>query len=132
MSENQAIFAEDLHVKGMLRNHCLAKSISDAGWGEFLRQIQYKSEWNGVRFEQIDRFFPSSKRCNACGWINESLSLANREWDCKGCGCVIDRDLNAAQNILLFGQKMVRREPSKPKRSGRGGALKPLAELRSP
>lgn len=131
VSKNQAIFAESLNVKGMLRNHCLAKSIADSGWNEFLRQLRYKSEWNGVKFEQIDRFFPSSKRCNSCGWINESLTLKDREWDCKGCGCIVDRDLNAAQNILQFGQKMVRREPSKPKRSGRGGVVMPLAELRS-
>ncbi len=132
VSENQAIFAEDLNVKGMVRNHCLAKSISDCGWSEFLRQIQYKSEWNGAVFGQIDRFFPSSKRCNACGRINESLSLNNREWDCRDCGTIVDRDLNAAQNILLFGQKSVGRDTPKPKRLGRGGAVRPLVEPRSP
>jgi len=131
VSENQAIFAEDLNVKGMMANHCLAKSISDAGWSEFIRQIKYKSEWNGVYFGQIDRFFPSSKRHFSCGWINESLTLKDREWTCQ-CGQVVQRDFNAAQNILLFGQKMVGQELSKPtKRSGRGGALRPLVELRS-
>lgn len=103
VSENQAIFAEDLNVKGMTANHCLAKSVSDAGWAEFIRQVQYKSEWSGTTFGQIDRFFPSSKRCNACGWINQSLTLKDREWACQGCGQVVDRDFNAAQNILLFG-----------------------------
>jgi len=113
VSENQAIFAEDLNVKGIMANHHLAKSVSDSGWGEFIRQLRYKSEWNGVLFGQIDRFFPSSKRCNACGWINESLTLNDREWDCKDCGSIIDRDLNAAQNILLFGQKQIPWEPRK-------------------
>lgn len=132
VSENQAIFAEDLHVKGMLANHCLAKSIADSGWSEFIRQVKYKSEWNGVYFKQIDRFFPSSKRCNACGWINNSLTLKDREWTCQGCSQVVDRELNAAQNILQFGQLQIGKELAKSsKRSGRGGALRPLDELRS-
>ena len=107
VSENQAIFAEDLNVKGMTANHHLAKSVSDAGWSEFIRQIQYKSEWSGTTFGQIDRFFPSSKRHATCGWINQSLTLKDREWVCQGCGEVVDRDLNAAQNILLFGAKQI-------------------------
>jgi len=130
VSENQTIFAEDLHVKGIIANHHLAKSVSDSGWSEFVRQLKYKSEWNGVYFGQIDRFFPSSKRHYSCGWINESLSLKDREWTCQ-CGQVVERDFNAAQNILLFGQNMVGKELAKPKRSGRGGAVMPLVELRS-
>lgn len=128
VSENQAIFAEDLHVKGMLANHCLAKSVSDAGWSEFVRQIEYKSEWNGVYFGQIDRFFPSSKRCNHCGWINESLTLKDREWTCLGCAQVVDRDFNAAQNILQFGKSQRTEGRSGTKRLGRGGAVMPLVE----
>ena len=131
VSENQAIYAEDLHVKGIMANHHLAKSVADSGWSEFIRQLKYKSEWNGVYFRQIDRFFPSSKRCHACGWINQSLFLKDREWVCQGCGQAVNRDFNAAQNILLFGQKSVGQELSKLKRSGRGGALRPLTELRS-
>ena len=131
VSENQAIFAEDLNVKGIMANHHLAKSVADSGWFEFIRQLKYKSEWNGVYFGQIDRFFPSSKRHFSCGWINESLTLKDREWTCQ-CGQVVDRDWNAAQNILLFGQNMVGKELAKPKRSGRGGAVMPLVELRSP
>ena len=104
VAENQGIFAESLNVKGMVKNHCLAKSISDAAWSEFLRQINYKSEWEGTHFGQIDRWFPSSKRCRECGWINNSLKLSDREWTCLGCGSVVDRDLNAAQNILQFGK----------------------------
>jgi len=134
VSENQAIFAEDLNVKGMTANHCIAKAVSDSGWSEFLRQVKYKSEWNGVYFGQIDRFFPSSKRHNACGWINESLTLKDREWTCQGCGQVVQRDFNAAQNILQFGKlSKVGMDYAKPhKRSGRGGAVIPLVELRSP
>lgn len=131
--DNQSIFAEDLHVKGIMANHCLAKSVADSGWAEFFRQVKYKSEWNGVYFGQIDRFFPSSKRHNACGWINESLSLKDREWTCQSCGQVVDRDFNASQNILQFGKlNMVGQELPKPKRSGRGGVVMPLVELRSP
>ena len=131
VSENQAIFAENLHVKGIMANHCLAKAVTDASWSEFIRQLKYKSVWNGVYFGQIDRFFPSSKRCFSCGWINEFLTLKDREWTCQECGQVVDRDFNASQNILLFGQKMVGQELSKPsKRSGRGGDSMPLVELR--
>jgi len=131
VSENQAIYAEDLYVKGIMANHKLAKSVSDAGWSEFVRQVKYKSEWNGTYFGQIDRFFPSSKRCVACGWINEALTLNDREWTCQ-CGQVVDRDFNAAQNILLFGQKSVGQELPKLKRSRRGGVSMPLVDLRSP
>jgi putative transposase len=129
--ENQSIFAENLNVKGMMANHCLAKSISDAGWSEFIHQIKYKSEWEGTHFGQIDRFFPSSKRCNKCGWINQSLTLTDREWVCQNCGVTIDRDLNAAHNILLFGKISVGQGLPKPKRPGRAGAVRPLAELGS-
>lgn len=133
VSENQAIFAEGLNVKGMMANHCLAKSVSDAGWSEFIGQLKYKSEWEGVQFSQIDRFFPSSKRCHQCGWINESLTLADREWTCQGCGLVVDRDFNAAQNILQFGKlNMVGRDAAKPKRPGRPRAVRRVAELGSP
>jgi putative transposase len=107
VNENQVICFEDLNIKGMLANHKLAKSISDVGWSEFIRQIKYKSEWEGVRVGQIDRFFPSSKRHFECGWVNESLKLSDREWACKGCGATVDRDHNASQNILLFGKKQI-------------------------
>ena len=131
ISENQAIFAEDLNVKGMMANRHLAKSVADAGWSEFVRQIKYKSEWNGVYFGQIDRFFPSSKRCHICGWINQSLTLKDREWTCQGCGRVVDRDFNSAQNILQFGQ--VGRDAAEPlKRPGRPRAVRRVSELGSP
>jgi len=133
VSENQAIYAEDLNVRGMVKNHCLAKSIADASWSEFIRQIKYKSEWNGAYFGQIDRFSPSSKRCNACGWINQSLTLSDREWTCQECGKIVSRDFNAAQNILQFGKlSMVGRDTSEPpKRPGRPRAVRRVADLGS-
>lgn len=112
--ESQEICAENLNTKGMQANPHLAKSISDSGWGEFVRQLAYKSEWSGVRLNQIDRFFPSSKRCFECGWIHQGLTLKDREWTCLGCKAVLDRDLNAAKNIFLFGHI-----PSKQSRVGR-------------
>jgi len=135
VSENQAIFAEDLHVKGILTNHHLAKSVSDASWSEFIRQIKYKSEWNNVVFTQVDRFFPSSKRCNSCGWINESLTLADRDWTCQSCKKLVDRDFNSAQNILQFGKlslNTVGGESAKHIRPGRLRVVKRVAELGSP
>ena len=128
IDENQVIYAESLNVKGMVKNHCLAKSISDAGWGEFVRQLTYKAQWRGVRFEQINRFFPSSKRCHACGWINESLTLKDRGWVCRNCGSAIERDLNAAQNILQFGQTMVGRDAPEPRRLKRPRATRRVVE----
>jgi putative transposase len=102
--ENQTIHAESLNVKEMLSNYRLAKQISDSGWAEFLRQLRYKSEWQGKLFDQIDRFFPSSKRCHCCGWINENLKLSDREWQCLNCGTAHDRDQNASINILNFSK----------------------------
>lgn len=131
VSESQAIFAEDLHVKGIMANHCLAKGVADSGWSEFLRQIKYKSEWSGTNFGQIDRFFPSSKTCFNCGWINESLSLKDREWTCQ-CGQIVNRDHNAAQNILRFGKLSVARDTSELKRPGRPRAVRRVKEPGSP
>lgn len=98
--ENQVIVIEDLNVKGMLQNHNLAKSISDAGWYEFTRQLEYKGQWYGCQIEKIDRFFPSSKRCFNCGFVNQNLKLSDRYWTCPECNSVLDRDLNASKNIL--------------------------------
>jgi len=120
--ESQSIYSEDLCVKGMMANHHLAKSILDSGWSEFVRQLKYKSEWSGVYFGQINRFFPSSKRCNACGWINESLTLADREWTCQNCGSKLDRDHNAALNILQLGKLQRTEGHSGTKRLGRSRA----------
>lgn len=91
---------ENLNVAGMIKNHHLAKSISDAGWSQFVGFCEYKQGWAGGQIEKRDRFFPSSKLCSACGQINHLLKLSDREWMCLGCGVVHDRDENAALNIL--------------------------------
>lgn len=102
VKNHDTIFIEDLNVKGMLKNHCLAKSISDVSWSEFFRQLTYKSEWYGKNMIEIGRFEPSSKMC-WCGVLNKELTLADREWTCKACGSVNDRDHLAASNIKKFG-----------------------------
>lgn len=96
------IVVEDLNVKGMTKNHTLAKSISDQGWGEARRQLEYKAVWYGSKLLVADRFFPSSKLCSECGLKREKLSLDVREWSCEGCGVVHDRDVNAAMNLESY------------------------------
>jgi len=101
--ENQTIAVESLAVKNMQKNHCLAKSISDAGWSEFVRQLEYKSLWYGRTLVGIDKWYPSSKRCSDCGFIMSNLPLSVRQWTCPECGTIHDRDINAAKNILAVG-----------------------------
>src|SRR3989440_4289076 len=101
--ENQVICLETLNVKGMLKNHCLAKAISDVGWGEFTRQLEYKAKWYGRTIIKIDRWYPSSKTCSDCGNVLDTLTLDVREWVCPCCGAWHDRDINAAGNILAAG-----------------------------
>ena len=101
--ENQTICVESLAVKNMVRNRTLAKAISDAGWGELVRQLEYKAEWYGRTLVKIDRWYPSSKRCHACGHVLDSLLLDVRQWTCPECGVRHDRDINAAKNILAVG-----------------------------
>jgi putative transposase len=103
MHENQVVCVESLAVKNMVKNHALAKAISDVGWGEFVRQLDYKARWYGRTLVKIDRFYPSSKTCHACKHELDSLSLDIREWVCPACGVVHDRDTNAALNILAEG-----------------------------
>lgn len=98
---------EDLNIKGMVKNHCLARSISDAGWYEFKRQLRYKSEWAGLPFLEIGRFEASSKTCCSCGWKDKEQTLADREFECQQCGMSLDRDYNAAINIRNIGLKTV-------------------------
>ena len=102
--ENNLIAIEDLAVRNMIRNCKLARSISDAAWSQMFRQLEYKSEWYGRKLVKIDRFFPSSKRCNYCGFVMDKLPLNVRKWDCPSCGKKgIDRDINAGKNILAAG-----------------------------
>jgi len=106
--ENYGGFAvESLNISGMLRNHHLARSISDAGWGEFGRQLTYKSLWNGNVLVEVGTFFPSSRTCSDCGAVNQELRLSDREWVCASCGCVHDRDLNASMNIEAEGLRLL-------------------------
>jgi putative transposase len=97
------ICIEDLSIKNMVKNHHLALSISDAGWGMFVDFLEYKSEWRGKNLLKIGRFEPSSKTHNKCGYINKDLNLANRIWTCPKCGDMVFRDKNAALNILDWG-----------------------------
>ncbi|WP_132777704.1 RNA-guided endonuclease TnpB family protein [Sphingobacterium alimentarium] len=106
VSNYDIIALEDLNVKGMVKNHKLSKHISDASWGTFVRLLEYKADWNDKQIVKINRFYPSSKTCCECGWINQDLNLSIREWTCKN-GHVLDRDLNAAKNILKEGLKII-------------------------
>lgn len=106
ISEYDIIALEDLNIKGMVKNHKLAKHISDASWGTFVKLLEYKAGWNDKQVIKINRFYPSSKTCCECGWINQGLILSTREWTCKSCGVLHDRDINAAKNILKEGLKI--------------------------
>ncbi|GAA1816809.1 RNA-guided endonuclease TnpB family protein [Actinomadura chokoriensis] len=98
------IVIEDLTVAGMVRNRRLARAISDCGWGEFRRQLEYKAHRAGRTLIVIDRWYPSSKTCSACGYLLAELSLSTRRWTCPGCRTRHDRDHNAAENILAAGR----------------------------
>ena len=102
------IVSEDLAVSNMVKNHNLAKAISDCSWYELTRQLTYKAEWNNRKYIKIDRFVASSQICHTCRYINpETKNLSVREWTCPQCGTHHDRDINAAINILNEGMKQL-------------------------
>jgi putative transposase len=103
IDENQIICFEDLNIKGMMKNHKLARSIGDVSWSTFVDYCKYKADWNGKHIVQIGRFDASSKTCSICGWIKNDLTLDIREWKCNNCHTKHDRDINAAINIKNFG-----------------------------
>ncbi|TDN67136.1 RNA-guided endonuclease TnpB family protein [Paraburkholderia sp. BL10I2N1] len=117
INENQVIAIESLSVSNMQKNRCLSKSISDAGWSEFTRQLEYKAQWYGRTLIGIDRWYPSSKRCSDCGHTVAKMSLKVRAWTCPECGSIHDRDVNAARNVLAAGLAV----------SARGEAVSPVS-----
>ncbi|MHB1905603.1 MAG: IS607 family element RNA-guided endonuclease TnpB [Acidimicrobiales bacterium] len=117
------IVVEDLNVKGLLKNHTLAKHIADASWGEFVRQLDYKTKWYGSALVKTDRFYPSSKTCSRCGSVKAKLGLDEREYHCEACGLVMDRDLNAATNLARLASSPVAAGTHSV--AGRGGEVRP-------
>ena len=109
VNENQVIVMEDLNVSGMMKNRKLSKSIWDCSWSELTRQIIYKADWYGREVIKVDRFYPSSKTCGSCGYINSDLTLEDRDWTCPRCEVKHDRDRNAANNILRQGLNLKNR-----------------------
>ena len=98
----KAVVMEDLNVSGMMKNKHLSKAIGEQCWYEFIRQMKYKCEWSGIEFVQADRFYPSSKTCSSCGNIKHDLKLSDRTYTCPECGFTLDRDVNAAINLMRY------------------------------
>jgi putative transposase len=107
IKNHDVICIEDLAVKNMMKNHKLAQAFSDVSLGTFYTMLEYKANWNDKVIVKIDRFFPSSKTCNVCNYINQDLTLKDREWTCKSCNTVHDRDFNASINIKKQGLKIL-------------------------
>ena len=105
VKNHDLIVVEDLNIAGMKKNRKLAKSVSDAGWGQFFRMLEYKALWNNKVVIKVDRFFPSSRLCS-CGVVNKDLKLSNREWTCSACGTVHERDPHAAKNLEIEGLRI--------------------------
>ncbi len=122
INENQVIVSEDLKPSNMIKNHKLAKSISDASFSSFCNMLDYKSKWYGRTYIKVGSFYPSSKLCNCCGYKNTTLTLADREWECPNCHTLLDRDKNTALNILDEGLKIL----NKINKSGRELPIEPI------
>uniref|UniRef100_UPI0020130761 RNA-guided endonuclease InsQ/TnpB family protein n=1 Tax=Argonema antarcticum TaxID=2942763 RepID=UPI0020130761 len=123
VNENQVVVVENLNVKGMVRNHNLAKAISDVGWGTFVNFLAYKLEKKGGKLVEIDRWFPSSKLCSNCYYQIDKLPLNIREWTCPNCGTRHDRDGNAAINIRAEGIRILQTDGTAV--SANGGEVRP-------
>ncbi|MFG2030051.1 RNA-guided endonuclease InsQ/TnpB family protein [Streptomyces sp. NPDC048825] len=133
--ENQTLVIEDLTVRNMFKNHPLARAISDASWSEFRSLLEYEAAWYGREVIAVDRFFPSSKLCSACGTLQENMPLGVRTWTCDSCGTAHDRDVNAAKNLLAAGlAASVCGAGVRPQRSSPGGqsAVKQKTPRREP
>lgn len=107
VNENQVVVCENLNIKGMVKNHCLSKAINQVGWGQFQTMLKYKCEQEGKVYLEIDRFFPSSKTCNHCLNVVDSLPLDIRQWECPRCKAKHDRDINASKNIRDEGLRIL-------------------------
>ena len=107
IKNHDTICVETLAIKNLMKNHYLAQAFSDVSLGSFCSMLQYKANWSNKEFIKIDRFFPSSKTCNNCGYINQNLTLSDRKWKCQQCGTNHDRDINAAKNILKQGLNLL-------------------------
>lgn len=105
--EPMFIAMEDLNVKGMMKNKHLAKAVQEQCFYEFYRQMEYKSDWNNIKFVVVDRWYPSSKTCSDCGYIKKDLNLSDREWICPECGVLHDRDYNASVNLKNYGKSVI-------------------------
>lgn len=119
INENQVIVSEDLKPSNMLKNHKLAKSIADASFSSFCNMVDYKAKWYGRTYIKVSSFYPSSKLCNCCGYKNTTLTLKDREWECPKCHNLLDRDKNAALNILEEGLKILNK-------TGQGLSIEPI------
>jgi putative transposase len=118
-SRYETVVAEDLNVAGMVRNRRLARAISDAGLGQARRMLAYKTTWNGGTLVTAGRFYPSSKTCSGCGTVKAKLALSERTYACDVCGLVLDRDVNAAANLLKLAASGAERE------NACGGTVRP-------
>jgi putative transposase len=116
------IVIEDLNVAGMVKNHSLAKHIEDAAWGEFARQLKYKTKWYGSTLVRVNQFYPSSRTCSQCWTVKATLSLGDRMYHCEACGLTLDRDFNAAINLARQGL------PGTSSGTGRGGEVSPAQQ----